>query len=1058
MKFLKLSQTSTKALVVPFMVLFAGCGESGKETRSPVSPVQEITESEKAEQKKEASNKIQKSTAETSEQIAKLNAELGLVQETSPETALALQKKIDALEMKLIKKRTRLALPNVNRDIMAGVMKGHTNIYPFKGKYSVLVIPVQFSDVKFEKPDFYLKKNGGTSPAQDYLFGEGENSLTTNYLHASMGKLTLSGQVLEPVTVDNTLEFYGKAITGRSDQNARRLVVDSLLKIKEQIKDDNWWNQFDQWDLNDYDNDKHFHEPDGFMDAVVLIYAGKSQASCQRSFDPDGQRPGSDDVAEGPRKPATVECFNRIWPHRWAISLSSDDPDYSKNGPKIEGTQLPSLNGLRINEKLFALDYNMQSEFSDISTFAHEFGHSLTLPDIYAYQGENNVGAWTLMASNASYFAQEFDSYSKLSLGWLNPKIIKQGENSGVYVGHQNFVAAERRDGGEDAFYGPTLSEEYVDGSFHAYDILSKTQTGQPVYRSVMAVPTPRVEKIPVTKVAFPENTGKFVAYSDRYDGEQRALKFSIDVPEDSSGKLTFDTLYHIETETNFASKDKEIKVITDYDLGAIKLNNELVEQLRLISGDSDYDTLADLNPACEYERVLELRTKSVDTELSDDETKEFTDKTATCQTPIWLTKEVDVSEFKGKTVTLEISLTTDAGYTEFGILVDNVKLDDYVVDFESSSGSQEAGQFTLVENGKIEKTTSQFYLMEYRTPNQEFKVDGEKLSLNLDTNIKRGAHQSMFISDGETSKDRFRMVEFSYQDGLLVWYFNSAFDRRSNNPQFQEGQGYLLPLNPKVQDVRLPGIFNSDKWVGKDGVYLSDAPELKALVEEQKQEFICFSHTEYATYISGEVPDCSKYSTINEMKSLTKDGSPLVYRRENFNEILPLDRYLNYQVGTAFRSGAALRTGISVFRPESRPYMAPYKVFKAEGTQMVVDERLTATAPTFPSVSSFKDVDNNIHPNKKLLPDTAIVNKVGFEFDVVDPDPRSVEGYRDDVSASAENHTFRRPLVKVNVRWKAIDQSAIEEDSVAIKHSFHESKHSKVSLFDRLQCVNHIH
>ena len=307
-------------------------------------------------------------------------------------------------------------------------MQGHTQLYTFKGQYKVMVIPVQFSDTPFVNPQFFEKNAAGKIPAQEYLFGDHPLSMTEYYRHASMGKLHVQGEVMPAVTVPGTLARYGEAIEGASDKDARRLVVDALQQVKAQRPDPRWWSQFDQWDLQDYDGDQHFYEPDGFVDAVVLIYAGKSQASCQRDFDPEVKRPPSAEVPAGPRHDATVECFNRIWPHRWSISIASDDPLHSTEGPLVEGERRPSMNGLKINEELFALDYNMQSEFSDRSTFMHEFGHSLTLPDIYAKAGDNSVGNWELMAGNAGDSPQELSTFSKLSLGGWPLKSLLQAK------------------------------------------------------------------------------------------------------------------------------------------------------------------------------------------------------------------------------------------------------------------------------------------------------------------------------------------------------------------------------------------------------------------------------------------------------------------------------------------------------------------------------------------------------------------------------------------------------------------------------------------------------
>ena len=44
----------------------------------------------------------------------------------------------------------------------------------------------------------------------------------------------------------------------------------------------------------------------------------------------------------------------------------------------------------------------MQSEYTEVSTFIHEFGHSLGLPDVYAGSTNNSTGSWTAMSGTLS--------------------------------------------------------------------------------------------------------------------------------------------------------------------------------------------------------------------------------------------------------------------------------------------------------------------------------------------------------------------------------------------------------------------------------------------------------------------------------------------------------------------------------------------------------------------------------------------------------------------------------------------------------------------------------
>ena len=64
----------------------------------------------------------------------------------------------------------------------------------------------------------------------------------------------------------------------------------------------------------------------------------------------------------------------------------------------------------------------------DISVLAHEFGHMLGLPDLYARPenpGSEGLGIWCLMSNeNGGGRPQHFSAWCKEQLGWLHPAVI----------------------------------------------------------------------------------------------------------------------------------------------------------------------------------------------------------------------------------------------------------------------------------------------------------------------------------------------------------------------------------------------------------------------------------------------------------------------------------------------------------------------------------------------------------------------------------------------------------------------------------------------------------
>ena len=41
------------------------------------------------------------------------------------------------------------------------------------------------------------------------------------------------------------------------------------------------WKDYDIWDPQDFDGDDNRSEADGYLDHLVIVYAGKGQSSCQ---------------------------------------------------------------------------------------------------------------------------------------------------------------------------------------------------------------------------------------------------------------------------------------------------------------------------------------------------------------------------------------------------------------------------------------------------------------------------------------------------------------------------------------------------------------------------------------------------------------------------------------------------------------------------------------------------------------------------------------------------------------------------------------------------------
>lgn len=120
------------------------------------------------------------------------------------------------------------------------------------------------------------------------------------------------------------------------------------------------------------------------------------------------------------------ECrTENIWSHRWTYSSASGT-----------GAPLPTDDGVVIE------DYVIQPAFDcdgatpvPIGVFAHEFGHALGLPDLYATDYSNGgIDLWGLMGAgnyNRPESPAHLSAYSKSVLGWI-PVVTVDADTTGV--------------------------------------------------------------------------------------------------------------------------------------------------------------------------------------------------------------------------------------------------------------------------------------------------------------------------------------------------------------------------------------------------------------------------------------------------------------------------------------------------------------------------------------------------------------------------------------------------------------------------------------------------
>ncbi len=244
---------------------------------------------------------------------------------------------------------------------------GH--VEPLLGNRRILVILVNFSDTTFNSTQAQWRR---IFNEKNYTEGNFEGSVY-DYFHAqSEGKFELTFDVVGPVTVSNKQAYYGGNTNNSNNQFAGKMVREACNLVDSQVN------------FANYDNNG-----DGYVDQVVLVYAGKGESSG-----------GGADT---------------IWPHHHTLSGNSDG----------EGTL--TLDGKIVDVYACSNEMNRFGNTDGIGIICHEFCHCLGFPDFYDtdHSGGQGMGYWDIMSSGDSngngYCPAGFTSYERWIAGWKTP-------------------------------------------------------------------------------------------------------------------------------------------------------------------------------------------------------------------------------------------------------------------------------------------------------------------------------------------------------------------------------------------------------------------------------------------------------------------------------------------------------------------------------------------------------------------------------------------------------------------------------------------------------------
>lgn len=199
-------------------------------------------------------------------------------------------------------------------------------------------------------------------------------SVRDYYLEDSYGALTLVTEVSVIVNLPGTRAYYGANDAFGNDIRPRQMIIDAI----------------DALDATGFNFAPFDTDSNGWIDAFAVIHQGKGE-----------EAGGGADT---------------IWSHKWGIS------------PK-------NVDGIWISTYYTAPE-QYSSYISTIGVYAHEFGHSLGLPDLYDTNGgSEGVGNWCLMSggswtgSPAGNSPAHMLAWCKGKLGWVTPTVLSASDS-----------------------------------------------------------------------------------------------------------------------------------------------------------------------------------------------------------------------------------------------------------------------------------------------------------------------------------------------------------------------------------------------------------------------------------------------------------------------------------------------------------------------------------------------------------------------------------------------------------------------------------------------------
>ncbi|WBQ07750.1 immune inhibitor A domain-containing protein [Kribbella sp. CA-293567] len=170
-----------------------------------------------------------------------------------------------------------------------------------------------------------------------------------------------------------------------------------------------------------------------------------------------------------------------------------------------------------------------------------------------------------------------------------------------------------------------------------------------------------------------------------------------------------------------------------------------------------------------------------------------------------WKPATFDLSAYAGKTIGLQFRYTTDANTGGFGFYADDILVTNGATTVLASGAEATPEGWTLNGFSSVGSTLTTAY--------DNYYIASHINYVSYDEHLKTGPYNFGWAS---TAPDK--VEHFPYQDGLLIWYWDTS--QNNNNTNQHPGEGLILPIDSHPTPInRLDGGI----WRPRVGGY--DAP-----------------------------------------------------------------------------------------------------------------------------------------------------------------------------------------------------------------------------------------